>query len=185
LTQELPGRTVCSCWPCLRMVACSSEKMSRTPSAIIRAISLMRICEAETLARLRHTGVAAAPASTRLGASGTMTKGSRGLKIVKHASLIGTDCVFLTRMSSPRSCSTRASNTTSRAALASTPVLLSWHHLSSGRLRLQNGFMKSANYSNRITILIDLKEAPQNIFHLFFGRPKVISHMIGVIEQIT
>src|SRR6185437_3642559 len=45
-THELRSRTVCFSCPCERMVWCSSENISRTPSAKSRAISLTRICEA-------------------------------------------------------------------------------------------------------------------------------------------
>jgi len=47
VTHWLRSRTVASCEPFLRMVACSSENRSRTPvSAKMRAMSFMRACAA-------------------------------------------------------------------------------------------------------------------------------------------
>lgn len=44
--------------------------------------------------------------------------------------------------------------------------------------------MQSTNFTNRMAIIIDLKEAPPNISRLF-DNLTVISHRIGVIQQIT
>ncbi len=45
--------------------------------------------------------------------------------------------------------------------------------------------MQPTNFSNRMDILIDLKETPKNISRLSFDDLTVISQIIGIVEQIT